>query len=564
MSWKEELNRVVRKIYLKEEQLLLILIVVLGLLVGVFGAAFRAAIHTIAALTYEKGGWWLLSPAIGGLITGLIIKYISEEAKGSGITYVKRALAYYGGDISLKTTVSRFIASAINVGTGFSLGPEGPSVKIGAGIGSFLARVFHLSSKNARMLVSIGAGGGIAAAFFAPMAGVTYILEEIMGSLSTKIVGASLIATVLAAALQKSLSGDILIFSLPGFEFLTPAELINYALLGAFVAPFSVLFVKSMIYAKRFFSRLSIPVEWKLFATGVVISAVGFFFPQTLGIGYDTITEVMRGDVALKLVVVLLILKILLTSLSSACGGSGGIYAPVFFMGAFSGIFVAKVMSGLFPMKIASSGAYAIIGMGAFFAGVFRTPLTAFLIIFEMTRKPSVLFPLMLATGVSYIIASALYPYSATRALMIEEGSEIPSEAGGMLEEILVEDTMNTEFDAIPEDFTIEEVNQLLPLLPFGAYPVVDKEGNFVGMVTAWDIKRRAVRGEGNLLVRDITIRDVPHLHPDMPLSIAISRMANAPFDVLPVLDPFEHRKLYGVLSMKDFLKKIMEITGRE
>lgn len=564
MSLKSRLQGLLKKIYFKEEQLLVVLIIVLGLLVGIFGAAFRAAIHLIARFTYERGGWWILSPAIGGLITGLIIRYLSKEAEGGGITYVKRALAYYGGDITLKTTASRFLASAINVGTGFSLGPEGPSVKIGAGIGSFLARMFHLSSRNARMLVSIGAGGGIAAAFFAPMAGVTYILEEIMGNLSTKIVGASLIATVLAAALQKSLSGNILIFTLPGFEFISPLELINYALLGAFVAPISILFVKFMVFAKRQFARKNLPVEIRLFFVGLLISFFGLFFPQTLGTGYDTITEVLKEETALSIVIGLLLLKIFLTAISIASGGSGGIYAPVFFMGAFSGIFVYKILSLAFSIKIASHGAYAIIGMGAFFAGVFRTPLTAFLIIFEMTRKPSVLFPLMLATGVSYLIASALYPYSATTALLIEEGSEIPSEAGGMLEEILVKDTMNREFDPIPEYFTIQEVEQLLPLLPFAAYPVVDREGNFVGMVTSWDIKRKAVRGEGNQPVKDIAMKDVPHLHPDMPLSLAIPRIANAPVDVLPVLDPFDHRKLYGVLSMRDFLKKIMEISGKE
>lgn len=556
-------KELLKKLYIREEQLLILLIIVLGLLVGVIAALFRASIHFIARHTYMKGGIWLLSPVIGGLIVGGIIR-ICGEVKGGGVGYVKRMLSYHGGNIPAKVTFFRFIASALNVGSGFSLGPEGPSVKLGAGVGSFLGKTFHLSSKNTRVLVSIGAGSGIAAAFFAPMAGVTYMLEEILGNFSAKIVGASFIATVLAAAVQQGMAGHLLMFSIPQFKLLSPYELIYYAFLGLFIAPISVLFVKLTVIIKRFFKRHPLPMEVRLASVGLIITGAALFFPQAMGTGYETITEYINFNASVEIIASLLFVKLLLTSLSIGSDASGGMYAPAFFLGAFSGILVWKIFSLLFPIPIASAGAYAIVGMGAFFGGAFRVPLTAFLLILELTKMNSaILFPLMLATGVSYTFSSYLYSYSATEAVMVEDGTLIPKEAGGILEEILVKDIMRTDYDAIPADFTVREVNEILSLLPFSSYPVLDSIGNYIGMVTGSAIRRAFVKGEGDRKVRELVVENVSHLHPEMPLSIAITRLADSPTDILPVLDPLEHKRILGVLSMGDFMKRVMEISEK-
>ncbi len=552
-----------KKIYIKENQLLLILIIVLGLLVGVVAALFRASIHFISAKTYLRGGMWIFSPVIGGIIAGVIIR-ICKETKGGGVGYIKKMLSYYGGRIPLKVSFFRFIGSAVNVGSGFSLGPEGPSVKLGGGVGSFLARTFHLSSKNTRVLVSIGAGSGIAAAFYAPMAGVTYMLEEIIGNFSAKIVGASFIAAVLAAAVQQGMAGHILMFSIPQFKLLSPYELIYYAVLGLFVAPISVLFVKLTVLIKRVSRKISVPIEIKLGGVGLIISVTALFFPEAMGTGYETITKYMSARASLEIVASLLIVKLLLTSLSIGSDASGGMYAPAFFLGAFSGILIWKIFSLLFPVPMASPGAYAIVGMGAFFGGAFRVPLTAFLLILELTKmNSSILFPLMLATGVSYIFSLYLYPYSATEAIMVEEGSAIPKEAGGVLEETLVEDAMRVDYDAIPGDFTVREVNEILSLLPFSSYPVVTSDGEYIGMVIGSSIKRAFVKGEGERKVKDLVVDSLSHLHPEMPLSIAITRLADSPTDMLPVLSPLNHKKILGVLSMGDFMKKVMELSEK-
>ncbi len=558
MPWPR-VKALLKKIYIREEQLLIVLIIVLGFLVGLLDAAFRFSVHFVSNLTYMKGGVWILSPVVGGFLAGLIIRFC-REAGGGGVGYVRRMLSFFGGKIPLKTTFFRFLASSINVGTGFSLGPEGPSVAIGAGAGSFLANAFHLSTRNTRVLVSIGAGSGISAAFGAPMSGVTYMLEEILGNFSARIVGASFIATVFASAIQKWVGGHLLMFSVPEFKLLSPYELFYYALLGLFIAPISVAFIRLNQKVKAFFKKTKLPIEFRLAAVGGVISAVALVLPQVMGTGYETLTEFMNKPSSLETVAVLLLGKLLMTSLSIGSDASGGMYAPSFFLGAFSGLFMWKVFSLLFPFPIASPGAYAIVGMGAFFGGAFRVPLTAFLLIFELTKmNSSILLPLMLTTGVSYIISQALYEYSATEAIMLEEGSLIPKEAGGVLEEILVKDVMRVDFDIIPADYTVSQVNEILNLLPFSSYPVVDKDGRYIGMVTKSELKRAYLRGEGDKKVGEILSHITAHLHPDMPLSIALTRLADSPTDILPVLDPRDHEKLLGVLSMGDFLRKIME-----
>ncbi|HHE04905.1 MAG TPA: CBS domain-containing protein, partial [candidate division WOR-3 bacterium] len=523
----DKVKNLLRKIYIKEEQLLLILIVILGLLVGVVAGLFRASIHFIANHTYLKGGFWIFSPVIGGAVAGFIIR-LCREVKGGGVSYVRRMLSYHGGNIPPKVTVLRFVASSINVGSGFSLGPEGPSVSLGGGVGSFLGKIFHLSSRNNRLLVSIGAGSGIAAAFFAPMAGVTYMLEEILGNFSARIIGASFIATVLAAAVQQWMAGHLLMFSVPEFKLLSPYELVYYAVLGLFVAPISVLFIKLTILVKRIFKKHPLPIELKLALVGLIISLTALVFPEAMGTGYETITEYMNMKTGFEAVLALLLVKLVLTAVSVGSDASGGMYAPAFFLGAFSGILVWKIFSLLFPYPIANPGAYAIVGMGAFFGGAFRVPLTAFLLILELTKMNSaILFPLMLATGVSYLFSTYLYDYSATEAVMVEEGSLIPKEAGGILEEILVKDVMRVDYDAVPADFTVREVNEILSLLPFSSYPVIDSDGKYIGMVTGSAIRRAFLKGEGEKKIRELASENVSHLHPEMPLSIAITRLAD-------------------------------------
>ncbi len=558
MLWRK-IKAFVKKIYIKEDQLLFVLIIILGFLVGLFDAAFRFSIHLISRLTYLKGGLWLLSPVVGGFLAGALIRFC-REAAGGGVGYVRRMLSFFGGKIPLKITAFRFLTSSINVGSGFSLGPEGPSVAIGAGTGAALASAFHLSTRNTRILVSIGAGSGISAAFGAPMSGVTYMLEEILGNFSARIVGASFIATVFASAVQKWLGGHLLMFSVPEFRLLSPYELFYYALLGLFIAPISVAFIRLNQVFKRSFKKIRLPMELRLAAVGGVISITALVLPQVMGTGYETLTEFMRRPSSLNAVAVLLLGKLVMTSMSIGSDASGGMYAPSFFLGAFSGIFMWKIFSLLFPFPIASPGAYAIVGMGAFFGGAFRVPLTAFLLIFELTKmNSSILLPLMLTTGVSYVISQAMYEYSATEAIMLEEGSLIPKEAGGVLEEILVKDVMRVDFDVIPGDYTVSQVNEILSLLPFSSYPVVDRNGNYLGMVTKSELKRAYLRGEGEKRVEQILSHSTAHLHPDMPMSIAMTRLADSPTDILPVLDPLSHRKLLGVLSMGDFMRKIME-----
>ncbi len=351
------------------------------------------------------GHWYvLLTPVIGGLVYGPIVARWAPEARGHGVPEVMAAVAERGGRIRPQVPIVKSLASAVTIGSGGSVGREGPIVQIGSAIGSVLGQALRLGPERTRLLVACGAAAGISATFNAPIAGVFFALEVILRDFETQAFGAVVLASVTAAAFSRSLFGADAFLTLPAFGVGNPLELVAYALLGLLAAAVGVAFTRVLYGAEDVADRLWRGPQWaRPAAGGLLLGLVLLVLPEMYGVGYPVLTGAVAGHYAAAFLLVLLLGKVLATSLTLAIGGSGGVFAPSLFMGAMLGAAFGTAVHGIFP-GAAPAGAFAVVGMGAVFAGATRAPITGVIIIFELTGDYALILPLMLAV----VLATAL------------------------------------------------------------------------------------------------------------------------------------------------------------
>jgi CIC family chloride channel protein len=407
-----------------ERQRLLAFTILAGGLCGLAAVAFHVSTLRLEALciniaTAAPGHswiWWtILTPSLGGLIAGLGLYYWVPAAAGSGIPQVKVAFTNRFGSISLKETIGKFVLCVIQLGSGASLGVEGPTVQICAGVSSFLARVGRLSPKNCRRMTSVGMAAGIAAAFNAPIAAVTFTLEELIGSLDQTMLAGVIVAAALAAVVENKVLGNNPIFHVPQhYQLGNDSSLVWYALLGLLAAIVSVTFTDSLLWLRAWFKRQKSVPRWVHPAIGGAatgsFAVVAIFFFQQNGIAgdpYKTLTVVLTGAPSLTVgaMVALCLLKLAATVTSYSSGGAGGVFAPALYMGGMLGGAVGFIDVAVFHHPADSIGAFAVVGMGAVFAATIRAPMTSILIIFEMTGGYGLVLPLMIANMSAFALA---------------------------------------------------------------------------------------------------------------------------------------------------------------
>jgi CIC family chloride channel protein len=569
-KWLERLNP-------SETVVLLLTAAVVGACTGLAAVVFIKLIAIIQTIFFQSSATILgfppsfliiLAPAVGGLLAGPIIAFFSNEAKGHGVPEVMQAIALRGGRIRPRVVVAKVIASALCIGSGGSAGREGPIVQTGSALGSTLGQWLRMSDGRIRNLVACGAAAGIAATFNAPIAGVVFAMEIILGELHLEEMGNVVIAAVTASLVERVFLGQNPAFIIPSYSVKTPWELLLYIVLGGLAGLIAAGFIRMLYWFEDLFDNWRFPDALKPAIGGLLLGMVAFLYPLALrlpqqsplvnnlpaifGTSFSTIQGTLNGQLPLLLLCLLVIIKPLATSLTLGSGNSGGVFAPSLCIGAVLGGAFGLIMNDIFPGMVAPPGAFAVVGMAAVFAGAAHAPFTAILIVFEMTNDYRLILPLMACVIVSLIISERIQKESiytlklAKRGIHIKSGHDVD-----VMDTVRVDEVMVTKPETVRPDMLISRLGEKFIQTGNHGYPVVDKEGNLFGIVSLEDY-RQAVsltpEFANKLLVRDIAHRDVITVYPDETLGVVLRRMAPGDLSRLPVVSRENPRRLVGLV----------------
>ncbi len=555
---------------LGEGVFLYILAAVIGIGGGLGAVLFRALIGLAHSLFLESGQLWLgtLSgrswllpaiPAFGGLLVGLLTYFLAKEAKGHGVPEVIAAVAEAGGIIRTRVVIVKALASAICIGSGGSVGREGPIVQIGSAWGSSLGQVFRIPRHKLRVLVGCGAAAGISATFNAPIAGLLFALEVILGEFTIHVFTPIIISSVLATAVAQWFLGKELAFIIPAYQLVHPIELLHYIVVGFSIGIAAVLFTKTLYKTEDLFDAIPIPEYVKPIIGGLIVGTMGIFVPYSLnhdpaffGVGYEAITNALLNNLSLKVLCIYLVTKIIATSLTLGSGGSGGVFAPSLFIGAMLGGIFGHGFQALFPGITAPPGAYALVGMAAMVGGTTHAPLTATLIIFEMTNSYATILPIMLAAGISTIVANFISQESIYTLKLARRGLRIRrTPDASILERIQVDEVLTTQYPTVSVTTPMRDLVEVFKDSPFQDIPVLDDDGKFVGMVHFRDL--RPVMLDQNIysliIAGDLVRHDDIVATPSENLAEALAKFNIDDVHDLPVVDATAPDRIVGILT---------------
>jgi chloride channel protein, CIC family len=543
----------------REEQVFLVLTLLIGALVGLMAVAFIVLTERFGSRLYPAGGaaWHrLLVPVVGSLTMGYLLYRYFPDARGSGVPQTKAALYARDGRITAGTMFGKFFCTSATLASGIPLGREGPTVQVGAGIASVLGRNLGLRPEKVKALIPVAAAAAIAAAFNTPLAAVLFALEEVVGDLHAPVLGSVVLASATSWAMLRLLLGNDPLFKVPQYQLVNPWEFVIYAVLGVAGGLVSVAFTKLLLgMRERFlkFPRKTLPFQPVV--GGVLVGVMGWFVPQVLGVGYEHVGAVLNGGMALKLMVLLLVLKLFAVTTSYASGNAGGIFGPSLFLGAMLGGAIGSVAHNLFPNYAATPGAYALVGMGTVFAGIVRAPMTSVVMIFEITRDYAVIVPLMISNLISLFIASHLQKQPVYESLARQDGIHLPTaetrQQEGHRQVILA---MRPAAEVLAADMTVEDALERIRSSESTAWPVSDDRG-LIGVLSFGKLQQAATAGSEARQIREfLDGADFPHLHVDHPLSLALERMGACQVNALPVVNRANIHKLEGIVTLKDVL----------
>ncbi len=550
------------------------IMVVMGIMVGVAGGygavGFRCLINFIQSIAYGSPAElldvvrsipWLMRiaiPAAGGLIVGPIVYFFAREAKGHGVPEVMYAVALKQGIIRKRIVFIKAFVSAVCIGTGGSVGREGPIVQIGSAVGSTLGQFFNVSANRMRTLVGCGAAAGIAATFNAPIAGSIFALEIILGEFEIASFSPIIISAVSATAISRHYLGDVPAFILPEYVLHSPLEFPLYAILGVFCALVAVGFTIFLYRAEDAWDSVKFPEYLKAVVGGLMMGTMGLAFPQILGVGYGAIDLALMIKLSWWFMALLVLLKILATSITIGSGGSGGIFAPSLFMGAMAGGAFGAVAQYFFPSVAASAGAYAVVGMGAVVAATTHGPLQAILIIYEMTGNYKIILPLMITCIISCLVARRLCGESIYTFKLIRRGINI---RGGkevnILSSMPVKNVMYHTVEIVPENLLLRDFTERLPQSRSNNFVVVNDKEEISGVLTFLDYYDNLFREKINdrMVVKDIMTSDVVTVTIEDNLATALEKITAKDFSILPVVSQDDPFKMLGILTRRDILE---------
>ena len=542
--------------------------IIVGILGGYGAVLFRWMIWFFQKASFGNGEGNLLSklmflpwyariipPIIGGAVVGLIIYFFAREAKGHGVPEVMEAVALKGGIIRKRVVLMKSLASAICIGTGGSAGREGPIVQIGSAIGSSFGQIMKVSADRMRTLVGCGAAAGIAATFNAPLAGVMFAMEIILGEFGIATFSPIVVSSVMATVISRAYLGDYPAFIVPHYTLVSTLEMPFYVILGILAGVVGVIFTSTLYKIEDLFDSIKIPDYTKAALGGLLIGIIGLYFPHVYGVGYDAIDLALLENLSWYMLVALIFAKILATSFTIGSGGSGGIFAPSLFIGAMLGGAFGYMVHHLFPEITATYGAYSLVGMGALVAGATHGPITAILILFEMTGDYKIILPLMLSCILSSVIASQIKRESIYTLKLIRRGTDIRAgKEVNIMKSLLVKNAMTREVATVSENMHLNKLLKHTFSSKHSSFPVVDNGGLLSGIVTFQDFKEVVFEeGLGDLVVvKDISIPNVITITGNESLDEALKKIGLKNIEQLPVVDENNPRKIVGILSRRD------------
>ena len=542
----------------------LILAVIIGVFAGLGAVFFRWLISIFQSFFLEGGSRFLsfmgdyyiiLIPAVGGLLVGTLVYYFAQEAKGHGVPEVMEAVALRGGRIRPRVALVKVIASSLCIGSGGSVGREGPIVQIGSTVGSALGQWLRLPEETVRVMVACGAAGGIAATFNAPIAGVLFALEIILGRVVTRRFGYVVISAVVADFLAQVFLGNTRAFILPEFGIVSGWEFGFYVILGILAGLVAQGFTYALYWCEDRFDSIKIPELLKPALGGFIVGAVGLYSLELLGVGYEGITRALSGEIALGVLLAYLVLKIVATSFTLGSGGSGGIFAPSLFIGAMLGTGMGGIFSDLFPTLTAPAGAYGIVGMAAVFAGAARAPFSAILIIFELTGNYAIILPLMMAVVISTLVSRAVRRESIYTLKLLRRGIDLEQEElGDVLRTTTVRDAMTRDFPTMTANMTIAKVLKQFQQTGHRGFPVLDEDGNLIGTLNETNISRHLDTTTGKRLTAgDIVDKNPFVAYPDQMLDRLLDAIEESEARI-PVVSRENEKQLLGVVGRHELI----------
>jgi CIC family chloride channel protein len=541
--------------------------VLIGILGGYGAVVFRYAISTFQIRFYGDGAdflevaphvswWWkLLVPALGGFIAGLMIYFWAREAKGHGVPEVMEAMALRGGRIRPRVTGVKILASAISIGCGGSVGREGPIVQIGSTLGSTVAQALKLPKDGMRTLVGCGAAAGIAATFNAPIAGVIFALEILLGDFGVRTFSPLVLSSVTATAISRHYFGDFPAFILPDYTTVSAWEFLFYGAMGIFVGLVALSFVITLYRTEDLFDSIRIPDYIKPIFGGLIMGVMIIVLPHTFGVGYGAIDMSLTGQLTAGMLLLLIIAKIFATSITIGGGMSGGVFAPSLFIGAMTGGLFGVIMNTLFPGITAPPGAYALVGMGGMVAAATHAPITAILIIFELTGEYTIILPLMITCITATLLATYLRKGNIytiklmRRGIFLSEGRE-----QNILQNVLVESIMKPDMLVVQENAILTNIIDTFQRSNASYLQVVNSEDELSGIISFRDIRQILAEASlANLVIaKDVATSPVITVTPKENLEEALRKMGATGVSQLPVVDQDNPKKVVGTLDNKD------------
>lgn len=547
----------------RDERLFLVLSIFIGVISGLLVVSFRIAIEWVRILTLgsapHAGQLRLLYiPALAGLVVAALVMWFFPAARGSGVNQTKAALYVYDGYISFRTVVGKFITSAIAIGAGHSLGPEDPSLQIGAGVASIIARNLRLSRRRLRMFAPIGAAAGLAAAFNAPISAILFVIEEVIGSWSAAVLGSLVLAAISSCFVARAFWGPEPMFRIPSIELRDPRELMAYAVLGVIgglVAPLFAMVLGFLRPRLRAMPRTALYLQPGL--AGLMVGAIGYFgFPQVMGTGYDVMDQAMHGQFVWQVLLALVFLKLLATTLSFSSGTPGGMFAPTLFIGAMLGGAVGGFEKHFFPHLTGTLGAYCLVGMGVLFAGFLRVPLTSVFMVLEVSGNYSIILPVILANTIAFLLSRSLQPVGIFEIFTHQDGLELPSMEEQREEAVLhIEDALRTvSVPVLRDSDTLSIATAALADSQAGSCLIHLIDGSWYAMTSSELTGAAAALTPESPIQRALKPDRCPMLFPDMPLEQALHYFPRWP--LLPISNRAARGALEGMLTLDDVLSR--------
>jgi chloride channel protein, CIC family len=556
-----------RSFTLSEGNVFLLLAVVIGLFSGMAVVCFRILIEWVRLALLGSALAppplrVLLVPTAGGLVVAFLVQKYFRAARGSGVNQTKGAVYVFDGYVPFRTVIGKFVTCSIAIGSGHSLGPEDPSLQMGAGIASAFGRRFNLSRDKLRLLAPVGAAAGLAAAFNAPISAVLFVIEEVIGTWSASALGAIVLAAVSSSVVLRSFLGGEPMFRVPAYVLGHPAELLAYAVLGVVGGVVSLVFTQIISY---FRPKLRDLPDWTRYfqpgIAGFLIGLIGLKMPQTLGTGYPYIDQALHNQYAWGMLAALGFAKILTTSLSFVTGTPGGMFAPTLFIGAMIGGAIGGLEHQFFPQVGASVAPFALVGMGTFFAGFLRAPITSVFMVVETTGSYSIVLPVMIANTIAYVISRKYQEVALFDLLAKQDNLELPSMEEQREQIVLrVEDAMRKlKSQPLQASDTLGHALEVAENSGEEVLLVRFPTGRWADLTRA-DFSDLSARYPRESLLREVlpTAR-LPVLHPDQRLDDALRFIPG--HTLLPVVSRAGSRKLEGVLSLPDILAAYQKAT---